>query len=144
MSSPIFLRWSFLEFEKRKPSSIIGTAKSEISALILVPGKQVALLYVCMFGLYPVLKLFMERMGRKVPEYLLKLAYFNAVLVALYYAAYGLFFGGMDWNLPVPVLLVLIPVGSVVFLVYDYAFTKVMAMLQKRLVPQLRRRFSGS
>ena len=33
ISSPIFLRWFFFEFEKRKPKSIKGTARMEMSAL---------------------------------------------------------------------------------------------------------------
>ena len=33
ISSPIFLRWSFLELEKRKPNNISGTARIEMSAL---------------------------------------------------------------------------------------------------------------
>ena len=33
INSPMFWYWFFFEFENRKPSNIIGTAKSEISAL---------------------------------------------------------------------------------------------------------------
>ena len=33
--------------------------------------------------------------------------------------------------------------GNVIFLIYDYAFSKVMSLIQARLIPQLRRRFVG-
>lgn len=117
---------------------------SALLALLLIPAKQVALLYACLFGLYPILKLLIERVGRKVPEYLLKLVFFNVVLIVIYHAAFTLFLAGIAWEHEVSLLLVLAAAGSVVFLVYDYAFSKVMAMLQARLIPQLRRRFSGS
>lgn len=114
---------------------------SSLLALLLLPAKQVALLYLCLFGLYPLLKLKLERIKAKAAEYLLKLVYFNVVLVVLYHAAFALFFSGVEWTYAVPLLPVLMVAGSVIFLVYDFAFSKVMAMLQARLIPQLRRRF---
>ena len=74
-------------------------------------------------------------------EYVLKLAYFNLVLVALYHLAFALLFAriGEELNPALPLLML---VGSVIFLLYDFAFSKVMSLLQARLVPQLRSRFS--
>lgn len=117
---------------------------SAVLALLLIPAKQTALVYGAMFGLYPLLKLLFERVKNRALEYLLKLAFFNVMLFALYHIAKGLFFAGLSWSWKIPFPLVLAVVGSVIFLAYDFAFSKVMAMLQARLVPQIRRRFSGS
>lgn len=116
---------------------------SGILSLLLVPGKHVAVLFLCLFGVYPVLKNLFERIRRRALEYLVKLAYFNLVFFGLYTLAYGLFFEGAakDWTLPVPFVPVIWVLANLVFLVYDFAFAKVMAMLQVRLVPLLRRRF---
>ena len=117
---------------------------SGLLAVLLIPAKQTALVYGAMFGLYPLLKLLIERVKNRVLEYLLKLVFFNVILFALYHIAYGLFFAGLSWNWKVPFPLVLAVGGSVIFMAYDFAFSKVMAMLQARLVPQIRRRFGGS
>lgn len=116
---------------------------STLLGLLLIPAKQVALVFGALFGLYPICKLHIERIKNRALEYLIKLAFFLLVLFALYHAAHGLFFAGLSWSWKVPLPLVLALAGSLVFLAYDFAFSKVMAMLQARLVPQIRRRFGG-
>lgn len=116
---------------------------SGVLALMLVPGKHVALLYLCLFGIYPLLKNKLEHLKSRALEYLLKLIFFNLVLALLYSLAYTLLFQPLEAAAD-PALLrlpVLMLVGSVIFLLYDFAFSKVMALLQARLVPQLRHRF---
>ena len=114
---------------------------SGLLALLLVPAKQAAVLYLCLFGIYPLLKNKLEHLKIRALEYVLKLAYFNLVLVALYHLAFALLFAriGEELNPALPLLML---VGSVIFLLYDFAFSKVMSLLQARLVPQLRSRFS--
>lgn len=119
---------------------------SGLLGLLLVPAKQVAVLYLCLFGIYPLLKNKLEHLKVRAVEYVVKLVYFNLVLVILYRLAFALLFArfgeGIDPALPMlPLLMV---VGSVIFLLYDFAFSKVMALLQARLVPQLRRRLGES
>lgn len=116
---------------------------SALLSLLLIPAKQVALLFVCLFGLYPLLKQPIERVRLRVAEYLLKLVFFNVVLVIVYHAFFALFFSAVTWEHQIPLLLVVAVVGSVIFLLYDFAFSKVMSMLQARLVPQLRKRIRG-
>lgn len=118
---------------------------SGLLSLILIPAKHVAVLYVCLFGLYPLLKSLLERLKWRVLEYVLKLAFFNLVLSGLYLLGYRLFFQATvaAWSYPLPFVPVLFVGGNIVFLVYDYAFSKVMALLQARIIPQIRRRFAG-
>lgn len=125
-------------------SGVLCYLVAGILGLLLVPAKQVAVLFICLFGLYPLLKIKFERLKGRILEYLLKLAFFNLMLVVLYFLAYGLFFQGIEaelaWNIP---YVIYMAAGSIIFLLYDFAFSKVMVLLQARLVPQLRRRFNG-
>ena len=118
---------------------------SGLLSLILIPAKHVAVLYVCLFGIYPLIKSLLERLKWRGLEYVLKLAFFNLVLGGLYLLGYQLFFQSVatGWSYPLPFVPVLFVGGSIVFLVYDYAFSKVMALLQARVIPQIQRRFAG-
>lgn len=117
---------------------------ASILGFILIPGKHIVFFFLCLFGLYPLLKLFIECCKKRLVEYLLKLIFFNVILLVLFFFAYSVLFQGgiTEWfySLPYPAVAA---AGSVIFLLYDYAFTKVMAMLQVRLVPQLRDIFRG-
>ena len=126
-------------------SAVLCYVASGLLSLILIPGKHVAVLYVCLFGIYPLLKSLFEKLKWRVLEYVLKLAFFNLVLLGLYLLGYQLFFQATvaAWNYPLPFVPALFVGGSIVFLAYDYAFSKVMAMLQARIIPQIRRRFVG-
>lgn len=126
-------------------SGILGYVLSGLLALLLLPAKHVAVLYVCFFGLYPVLKSLFEKCRLRVVEYLLKLAFFNLVLFGLYRFAFGLLFaaGASDWNQAIPFAPALFLGGNVVFLLYDYAFSKVMVLLQKRVIQPIRQRIVG-
>ena len=118
---------------------------SGLLSLLLLPAKHVAVLYVCLFGLYPLVKSLLERCKRRAVEYVFKLAFFDLVFGLLYLLAYGLLFQSVveAWTAPLPMLPVLFGAGNIVFLLYDYAFSRVMALLQARLIPQIRRIFAG-
>jgi hypothetical protein len=126
-------------------SGLLCYVTASLLGLLFLPAKRVALVFLALFGLYPLLKQWLERCRIRAVEYLLKLVFCNAVLLCLYFFAYQLLFAQAltDWAAPVSFLPVLLIGGSVVFLLYDYAFTKVMSLLQARLIPQMKRRFSG-
>lgn len=126
-------------------SAVLCYVVSGLLSLILIPAKHVAVLYVCLFGIYPLLKSLFEKLKWRVLEYVLKLAFFNLILGLLYLLGYQLFFQSAvaAWSYPLHFVPVLFVGGSVVFLAYDYAFSKVMALLQARIIPQIRRRFAG-
>lgn len=124
---------------------ILSYLVSGILALLLLPAKHVAILYLSLFGLYPVLKSLFETCRARIVEYLLKLVFFDLVLFLLYRFAFGLFFaaGAADWSRPFPFALALFLGGTIVFFVYDYAFSRVMVLLQKRVVQPILKRMSG-
>ena len=126
-------------------SGVLCYLVSGILALLLVPGKHAAILFLCLFGIYPIVKNLLEKIKSRVVELVLKLIFCEAVLGMLYLLAYSLFFAPLAsaWNLAIPFAPVFFAAAGIVFLLYDYAFSKLMAMLQARLIPQLQSRFHG-
>ena len=126
-------------------SGVMCWIAAGLLALLLVPGKQVAILCLCRFGHYPILKNRIERVKSFLLAVTIKLLCYNAVFFSLYFMAYPLMFQSVSnqWKWRVPLLPALWIVTNIVFLAYDYAFSKIMALLQVRLVPEMRQRWKG-
>lgn len=112
----------------------VGTA---ILALLLLPDKGCGLLYLLFFGLYPLVKYAAERLHRRSLELLVKLAFFNGALTIFWFVLRAVFL----WGMPQAEELgwFLYPVGNVVFLAYDYGFSKLIAFYIARVDQPLRR-----
>lgn len=105
-------------------------AAAGLLALILVPDKGVALLYLLFLGLYPVVKANIESLRHLGLEWGLKLVFFNAVLLLFWLALRRLFLPeAPDW-LHTPVLLA---GGNVIFVVYDIGLSRLIGGLSARL-----------
>lgn len=102
-----------------------------ILALLLLPDKGCALLYVVFFGLYPMIKSLIERLRVLMAEIVLKLLFFNAVL-ALLLLCFSSFLLPMLPELLHGTLLIF-AVGNVVFLLYDYGFSKLITYYASRI-----------
>lgn len=100
-------------------------------AFILIPGKFCVLMYAVLFGLYPIVKSFVERIGRKVPEYLLKLIFFNGAFTTLYLTMKAAVLESVPTALSVVWILYL--AGNIVFLMYDFGFTKLISLYITRI-----------
>ena len=100
-------------------------------ALILLPNKAVALLYTLVFGPYTLWKSLIERLGRMIPEWVLKLAVFNGVL-AVFRLAFSGYYAQVTEALPVsgPILWAGL---NLVFVIYDIGCTKLISSLLRRL-----------
>lgn len=116
-------------------------AGTSLLALILLPGKDCGLLYLFFFGLYPLIKYATERLRRLPLELVLKLVFFNAVFTVLWFGFRSIFL----WSLPQAEKLgwLLYPAGNVVFLAYDYGFSKLIAFYVIRVDRPMRRGRSG-
>ena len=100
--------------------------------LMLLPDKGVALLYLLLLGLYPVLKERIESIRKLSIEWTVKLIYFNAALTILWW-----FFRAIVLPQP-PVWLnnssaLLYAVGNIVFVCYDFLLSRMVALLRGRL-----------
>lgn len=126
-------------------SGIMCWIVAGLMALLLVPGKQVAVLFLCLFGIYPILKNRIERTKSFLFATLIKLLCYNVIFFALYFMAYPLMFQSVSsqWKWNVPLLPALWIITNIIFLAYDCAFSKIMALLQMRLVPEMRQRWKG-
>ena len=107
-------------------------AAATVLAFLLVPDKFCVLLFGVLFGLYPMVKSLVERLRKKPLEYVLKLVFFNAAftVVCLSMAA------AVAESLPQVLgssVWVLYVAANVVFLLYDYGFSKLIALYIARI-----------
>ena len=112
-------------------------AAAAILAFLLAPDKLCALLFGVLFGLYPMVKSLVERLRKKPLEYVLKLAFFNAAftvicltMTAAVAASLPRVLGSSAW--------VLYGLANVVFLLYDYGFSKLIALYINRVQRAIR------
>lgn len=107
-------------------------AGAAILMLLLAPDKFCALLFAVLFGLYPMVKSLAEGVRKKPVEYLVKLGFFNAVFTALYLAMRAAVLGSLPEKLSSSVW-VLYLAANVVFLAYDFGFSKMIAVYIARV-----------
>ena len=107
-------------------------AAAAILAFLLVPDKFCVLLFGVLFGLYPMVKSLVERLQKKPLEYALKLAFFNVaftliwlIMAAAVAASLPQILGSSAW--------VLYAAANVVFIMYDYGFSKLIALYIARV-----------
>lgn len=129
---------AFLVLRFGVSAGFISYAAASLLALLLLPNKLTALLYIILFGHYPMVKSLIERIRRLWLEWVLKLALFN-VLLAILMALNSLFLdrsiieGIFSFNMPVPVLYIaLFAAGNIVFVIYDIGFTGLIAVFIAR------------
>lgn len=82
--SGLFIMIAF--FEAGAVYSVFAYVASAVISLFLCE-KEVAILYLLLFGYYPILKAYIERIKSRVAEWVIKLAVFNAAAVLSYLAA---------------------------------------------------------
>ena len=116
-----------------------------ILGIFITPDREAAMMFVAFFGHYPILKLFLERIRPRVLEYVLKVVCFNICIIAAYLVIIFVFqmpdiltemgaFGKYS-------ALVLLGLGNVVFIVYDFATTRLVSAYVEWFRPKFLRRF---
>lgn len=106
-------------------ASLVYVAVSVLS-LLFVSDKEAVLYYIAFLGFYPIIKGLLERIKKRVLQYILKILIFNICIVAAFYIglfllsvpkeSFVLFGVYLPW-----VFLVL---GNLVFVVYDFCLTR--------------------
>ena len=112
-------------------AGVLCWAGASVLALLLIPDKLCALMYAILFGLYPVVKVLIERLRRRVPECLLKLVFFNAAFSVLFLTMKAAVIGSLPAAFSVVWVLYL--VGNIVFLAYDFGFSKLISLYIARI-----------
>lgn len=106
---------------------------------LLVPDKVSVLPYACVFGLYGIVKYYIEKIRKPAAQVILKILFFAAVMAAALTALKGLLFGSADLpNLPVWLLII---GGVCVLLLYDFIYTLLIQIYEKRFKKANRPRF---
>lgn len=112
-------------------SGVICWLGVSILGFFLVPDKLVVMLFALLFGLYPIVKNLIEGMRKLVPEYILKILFFNLSFTVIFLAMKTAVLDSLPVALSVVWLLYL--VGNGVFLLYDYGFSKLIALYMSRI-----------
>ena len=107
-------------------------ASAAVLAFLLAPDKLCALLFGVLFGLYPMVKSLVERLRKRPLEYALKLAFFNAAFTVVWLTMAAAVTASLPQALGSSVW-VLYGMANVVFLLYDYGFSKLVALYIARV-----------
>ena len=100
-------------------------------ALLLLPVKTPALIFVLFAGYYPILKALLERRLPRAIAWILKIAVFEVALALALFLLIRLFLLSLpEWRL---LYLAVFPVGGLVFLLYDIALTRLITAYLYRL-----------
>ena len=112
----------------------LTAAVTGVLCLLLLPDKFVAMEYIVLGGLYPILKSGMERL-RPLFAWALKLLYFNCALTASVLLAAFVFHSEEFTGALGPVIYAL---GNVFFIIYDVALTSFISVYVFRLRKRLK------
>ncbi|NTV89903.1 MAG: hypothetical protein HGA22_06020 [Clostridiales bacterium] len=103
-------------------------------SFVILPDKVGIIPYLVFFGLYGIVKYYIEKLDSIILEYVLKLVYFNACLVAAIFLIRNFFVTDITVNLPWWIVIVLL---EVVFVIYDYVYTLFVAYFREKIKPKL-------
>lgn len=106
---------------------------SGVICFIILPDKFLASEYLLFGGIYPVLKLYFERLSR-IAEWVVKLGYSTLVLGVLYLLSRFVFGLPQETDLITAILAVSY---AVFFVVYDFALTSAITLYMRKLRPKL-------
>ena len=93
-------------------------------AMLILPDRAAPLLYILFFGYYPVIKNLSERVKRRIIQWVIKLAIFNAALTVIWFFVWELFF---SFSAYLPGILILYLGGNAVFILFDYGYSKLLS-----------------
>lgn len=98
--------------------------------LVIVPDKISVLPYLLFFGIYGIIKMYIERIRKLVVEILLKLLYFNVSVEVCFILAKEVLFGEINVNIS---WWALIAALEVVFIIFDYVYSLFIQYYVERL-----------
>ena len=102
-----------------------------VLAFVLLPGKFCALLFAALFGLYPMIKALAEGLRLGVLSYVLKLVFFNVVFTLIFSVMKAAVLNSLPSALSE--IWLLYAVGNIVFLLYDFGFSKLIGFYIARI-----------
>jgi len=98
--------------------------------MLIVPDKAAPFLFILFFGYYPIIKNLAERITARIFQWIFKLAVFNASLSALIFLLRNVF---PVFSLDMLSDTVLYVCGNVVFILFDYGYSKLIQFYLSRI-----------
>jgi hypothetical protein len=123
--------------EENAGAAVLSAMAVSLLGLLILPDKALLMPYVFIFGHYGIGKYLIERRHRTGSAVVLKMVYFNAGLVLLYFTVPSRLFALLPWELP---LIGFVVVMEIAFLVYDFLFSKAAQFYDNRI----RKHLAGS
>ncbi|MBQ8943420.1 MAG: hypothetical protein IJ050_02855 [Clostridia bacterium] len=130
-----------IEIDKKWALGVYVTVS--ILAILLVPDKEVAVMYAAFFGYYPVIKAVFEKHLPAALSYLLKAVCFAGAMLSSYYLMIK--FMGLELDeleefgaFAVPLLL---GMGLVAFILYDFVLTRFVIIYDRKWRKYFKRYF---
>jgi hypothetical protein len=93
---------------------------TSLLALIIIPEKLGIIPYVVFFGMYGIVKYYIERLNKAVIEYVIKFIYFNICVMIAFFTVRELFSINVSTSLSWWILIILL---EVIFFLYDFVYT---------------------
>lgn len=130
-----------VEIDKKWAFGVYATVA--ILGMILVPDKEVAVMYLALFGYYPIFKALIESKFPIVVEWIIKILSFVLTMAGSYYLMMKFMGVTIDeteeWGvMAYPILL---GMGAFAFILYDVALTKMISLYIKKWQKHFKRYF---
>lgn len=130
-----------VEIDKKWAFGVYATVA--ILGMLLVPEKEVAMMYLAFFGYYPIIKSVIESKFPLVIEWIIKIVLFAGTMAAAYFLMIKFMGVTIDETeefgmLAYPLLL---GMGTFAFIVYDIALTKLITLYLKKWQRHFKRYF---
>ena len=99
------------------------------------------LMYICLFGYYPIVKALIERINKPVIEWILKLAVFNVAAIMIYAVFAGMFGVSIDdfSTLGKYGAYIFLGFGNAVFVLYDITVSRLSGTYIYRIHPKVKK-----
>lgn len=111
-------------------------AATSLVALAIVPDKlTVVLPYAIFFGLYGIIKYYIERLNNIAIEYVLKFVYFNICVAVAFFSVKSIF--GYILEIKISVWIIIAGL-ELAFFVYDYVYTLIVNYYNNKIRPKLK------
>lgn len=133
IAEEVSIGWSFLTY-----------ISVSLLSLIITFDKEASLIFIMLFGHYPILRLYIQRIKLTLFRTVLKLIVFNVCAVAYFYVTvYLLGVEGMldDFNfLGRYAGIIVLVICSLIFLMYDFCLMSVYSLYRYRVKPKFKRK----
>lgn len=110
-------------------------------SVFFAADKEAAVLFVGFFGYFPILKSSLERIPKRTFQIILKMAVFNLAMVCSFFIAVRVMQIPQDsfsiFGLYLPFVLLIL--GNIIFLIYDYALSGIISLYIFRFHPIVKR-----